>query len=608
MNSPSSYQQKLAQYLKSGLSPKTLKKIKSMSDPLETGRFLYNAGYYKALLKFSMDNLKKNKQVPWPFVMKTLTDHNINLSKEAAKILLKSLLPKYREKHPWLSACGEWADISHEFQAFIQSQRKISQENISSTKPTVKTDLTVKSRQYIKQMDDPTNPNIKTTAKTNIIPEDDSPSEKQIDNSALYAKEATQPDITTPEDDSPSEKQIDNSALYAKEATQPDITTPEDDSPSEKQIDNSALYAKEATQPDVTTPEDDSPSEKQIDNSALYAKEAVQPDVTTPATQQSKPKEEALTPADAKPTEKTKQAGDSAIVLLDNPYAKVKTQEDIIADSNTSSEQTNYSLQMTHKTELSDNTLDSNHHSEQMNNAIPIIEETEPTENSALYKRERTQPDITPDMDEQQLLKQLEFVQAKGLMEEEKKITALLLKKNPKKYEQLDKELKMKKALHFLQEQQSSGRKRKPSHSPESHKVSEQISHRLVQLCGETVHLAEKHPKQAKDLAVFLYTMGWPEQAIKILEKNIQHTSDYWFYLNWLMEVKQYAVVLDMTNQLLTQFKPNSETLFPITYIKAQALYSLGEKEKAISYMSDIVKVRPEYKSARHFIEEWVEA
>ena len=572
MNSPSSYQQKLAQYLKSGLSPKTLKKIESMSDPLETGRFLYNAGYYKALLKFSMNNLKKNKQVPWPFVMKTLTNHNITLPKEVTKILLKSLLPKYREKHPWLAACGEWMEISHEFQAFIQSRRETLQESLPSTKSKIQTNITVKSKQHIKQMDDPTEPNIKTTARTNIM--------QEIDNSL---------------------EQTSNSVLYTKEASQPDDVLQETDDPS-KQMDNSTLHTKEATQPDKL-PETDDPS-GQTDSSTFYTKEVTQAD-TVPDAPLSNPAEAAPLTSDTKTTEKTKEAADSPVVLLDNPFTKVKTQENIPADPSIQSSQTNYSLQMTHKTELPDITSDFNQHSAQMDNAISTNEETE---NSVLYKRERTQPDITPDLDEQQLLKQLEFVKAKGLIEEEKKITALLLKKNPKKYEQLDRELKMKKALHFLQEQQSRGRKEKLSHLPQPQNISKQNSPRALQLYKETTRLTEKHPEKAKDLAIFLYTMGWPEQAIKILEKNIQHSSDYWFYLNWLMEIKQYAVVLDMTNQLLTQFKPDSETLFPITYIKAQALYALGEKDKAISYMSDIVKVRPEYKSARHFIEEWTEA
>ena len=517
MDSSSSYQMKLAQYLKSGLSPKILKKIESMPDALETGRFLYNAGYYKTLLIFSLNNLKKKKQVPWPFVMKTLTNHNITLSKEVSTILLKSLLPKYKEKHPWLSACGEWAEISHEFQALIQSQRKVSQSNPPDTQPTIQTDVTVKSSQHSEQIDSSTLPNFKTTAKTDIL-------------------------------------------------------------------------------------SNTIPNSEQVDSSSLYEKKEIQSDIT-PDSEQSKPAE-ALT-SNTKVPEENKETDDPAVVLLDNPFIGVKTQEDIALNPGTPSKQADRSIPITDKPELPEITSGFNQHSEQMDNSIPL---TKQTDSSVLYKKEETQPDITPDSDEQQLLRQLEFVQAKDLIEEEKKIIAILLNKNPEKYKQLDKELKMKEALHFLQKQKSTGREEKTSHWPLAKNVSEKTNLYAIRLCEETVRLTEKHPKKAKDLAIFLYTMGWPDHAIKILEKNIQNISDYWFYLDWLMEIKQHAVVLDMANQLLTKFKPDSETLFPITYIKAQALYALGEKEKAVSYMSDIVKVRPEYKSARHFIEEWTEA
>lgn len=514
---------KLAQYLKSGLSPKILKKIEAMPDALEIGRFLYNAGYYKTLLKFSVNNLKKKKQVPWPFVMKTLTNHNITLSKEASAILLKFLLPKYKEKHPWLSACGEWAEISHEFQALIQSQWKASQSSLQDTKPIIQTDVTMKSNQHSEQIDDSTLPNIKTTAKTDILSDTISNSE-QVDSSNLYEKKETGPDIT-------------------------------------------------------------------------------------PDSEQSKP-EEALT-ANIKAPEKNKKTDNPDVVLLDNPFAGVKTQTEVKVQKGiklnpvASPKQEDRSIPITEKPKLQEITSGFNQHLEQMDNSIPI---TKQTDSSVIYKREETGPDTTPDSNEQQLLRQLEFVQVKDLIEEEEKIIAILLNKNPEKYKQLDKELKMKKALYFLQKQKSKGRDKSISHWPLAKNASKKNNLYAVKLYEETIRLTEKYPKKAKNLAIFLYTMGWPDQAIKILEKNIQSISDHWFYLDWLMEIKKYAVALDMTNQLLTKFKPDSETLFPITYIKAQALYALGEKEKAISYMSDIVKVRPEYKSARHFIEEWTEA
>ena len=91
---------------------------------MEAGRFLYNAGYYRVLLEFSLNNLQKKKPAPWPFVMKVLTDHKINLPKEAVKPLLKIFLTQFKKNRVLFSACGEWAEISPEFRNLIQSESK----------------------------------------------------------------------------------------------------------------------------------------------------------------------------------------------------------------------------------------------------------------------------------------------------------------------------------------------------------------------------------------------------------------------------------------------------------------------------------------------------
>ena len=535
MNSPSSYQIKLAQYLKMGLSPKTLKKITAMSDVLETGRFLYNAGYYKTLLKFSLNNLRKKKKVPWPFVMKTLTDHNITFSTEAAKTLLESLLSEYKEKHPWLSACGEWAEISPEFQEFIQFQRKQFQSRLQATNPNSQEGITMKPHPSLTQTENLTSRNTKTTKKIETLQQSE-----QTDYSVLYKPEDSQPEIA-------------------------------------------------------------------------------------PGSEQSNPEEVLTSPIQT--TEEKKETEKPSVVFSDNSLTETKTQKDTILNPDThskqsvlyesgesqmeraqDSEQLKEGEEAFSPIENKSNQPELNPFSEQFDPFIQRDEQPEQAENSAFYKKEEAYPNITTELNESQLLKQLEFVQAKELIEAEKKIIAILLKKNPEKYKQLETELKIKEALHLLQKKKTTGKGEKESHWPLSQEVSEKTPPQMIQLCKETSRLAEKYPEKAKYLAIFLYTMGRPEEAIKILEKNIQTPSDYWFYLNWLMEIKQYAIVLDMTNQLLTTFKPHSESLFPITYIKAQALYALGEKDKAISYMSDIVKVRPEYKSARHFIEQWTEA
>ena len=78
------------------------------------------------------------------------------------------------------------------------------------------------------------------------------------------------------------------------------------------------------------------------------------------------------------------------------------------------------------------------------------------------------------------------------------------------------------------------------------------------------------------------------------------------FYLEWLFEMQQYTASIELANQLLDSIDEDPEKLFFINYIKAQALYYLGEKKEAIQYLNDIIVIRPDYKSAQSLMEKWL--
>ena len=516
-SSPRRIQKQLAEYLKSGLSPEVIKKISRLPDEMEVGRFLYNAGYYRALLEFSVNNLQKKKPVPWPFVMKALTDHNITSPKEAVKPLLKILLYQFDLKTPgsdrrdrraqrsfglpganqnragilsrykpknsskisvtgfekdrlWFFACGEWAKISPEFQALTQFD---SEEKSSYT----------------------------STAGLKQSPEDMKSALKDLEE---YTEEQSPADK-----DKPLQEEL------------PSLNM----SVSQTSLDQNNKQLNFKT---------DEPENQQT----AHSKKTDEPALSS-----------------------------SAEALDSLSFSKDRTG--------------------------GEGNWDLSKHPEQSKSGFF----------SSGFKQINKEDSV--DLEEQQLFRQLEFVQAKGLVEEEEKIIRALMRKKPKKYKDLDKELKMKKALDFLQSQKLSGGEGKATHRFLSQVVSKEESSCKVRICEEAALLAEKHPEKTKDLAVFLYMLGRPDWSLKVLERNLKNISEYWFYLNWLLEVRKYAVALDITNRLLVKLKFDSESLFPITYIKAQALYALGEKDKAVSYMSDIVKVRPAYKSAWHFLEEW---
>lgn len=207
-----------------------------------------------------------------------------------------------------------------------------------------------------------------------------------------------------------------------------------------------------------------------------------------------------------------------------------------------------------------------------------------------------------------ELLKKLEFVQSQGLLEEEETIINQLLEieSDSKKYLLLKKKIEEKKALQFIKKQKLSHQK-KVFHEKKSFSPIPQEDHLKSQLLKATCSIAEKYPKKAKNLAVFLYMMGWPDMGLKLLDITKATIGEAaWFYLEWLFEVQQYTASIELANQLLDSTHGDPEKLFFINYIKAQALYYLGEKKEAIQYLNDIMVIRPDYKSAQSLMEKWL--
>ena len=507
-------QEQLAEYLKSGLSPKVIKKISRLPDEMEAGRFLYNAGYYRALLEFSLNNLRKKKPAPWPFVMKALTDHNISLPKEAVKPLLKFFLTRFEENRLWFSACGEWAKISPEFRALIQSGLKEKPHRFSSDGPKPSPEDTKSALKG----------SVGYTEEQHPLYENKPPQEEVISLSSAFSPKA---------DLDQNSKQSNLKSLEPEKQSSPQYKT---NKPPQEEAISLDLPDFSQISPDQNNEQLNFKTDKHENRPSAHSKK------------------------------------------IDKPPLN-ETAED--SDSISFSEETN----------SPPGGWDLSKHPEKPK--------------SGFFSSKPVSEGDSVDLEEQQLFRQLEFVQAKGLVEEEEKIIRALMKKNPKKYKDLNKELKMKKALEFLQSQKLSEGEEKSARRFLSQAVSKKESPCKDRICKTAGLLAEKHPERAKDLAVFLYMLGWPDGSLKVLERNLQNISEYWFYLSWLLEVRKYAVALDITNRLFVKLQSDSESLFPITYIKAQALYALGEKDKAVSYMSDIVRVRPAYKSARHFLEEW---
>lgn len=203
-----------------------------------------------------------------------------------------------------------------------------------------------------------------------------------------------------------------------------------------------------------------------------------------------------------------------------------------------------------------------------------------------------------------ELLKKLEFVQSQELIDEERQLIKQLLEMEPnnKHYLHFQENLKEKTARQLIKKhKQKLSLKKEPSLL-----LATTDNPFKKELLKEVSKAVRQHPERVKDIAVFLYMMGWPDAALKLLDQVNENTENYWFYLEWLIEIKQYTASVELCQQLLENTDGDPEKLFLINYIKAQALYHLGEKKEAIKYLNDILTIRPDYKSAGSLMEKWM--
>lgn len=224
----------------------------------------------------------------------------------------------------------------------------------------------------------------------------------------------------------------------------------------------------------------------------------------------------------------------------------------------------------------------------------------------AVYIQEMEEKNLSEERD---LLEQLEFVQAQQLIKEEEEIIIklLLIDSENSKYKQLKSELEEKKAILTIEDQKRTADKTdrlenyiSPSFLFEKHPLKDKWF-KIISLA------AKKNSKHTKNMALFLYFCHWPDKALNVLETHISRISDYWFYLDWVIETKQYTKGLELINHLFLEMgEEDAASFLPLIYIKSQMLYALGRKSEAIEYLTTISQVKPDYKSTQYLLDKWL--
>lgn len=109
----------------------------------------------------------------------------------------------------------------------------------------------------------------------------------------------------------------------------------------------------------------------------------------------------------------------------------------------------------------------------------------------------------------------------------------------------------------------------------------------------------------AFDLAVAFWFMEDYNRALEILAYAPPGLSSEWMRAETLFEARRFVEALEQLNLLEVKYVDDPESVFAVSYLRAQCLHELGQHATALEILQSIVRVRSQYRSAHALILKW---
>lgn len=126
-----------------------------------------------------------------------------------------------------------------------------------------------------------------------------------------------------------------------------------------------------------------------------------------------------------------------------------------------------------------------------------------------------------------------------------------------------------------------------------------------LDLSKAVIERAKKKPESAYDLSILLTQMELFDAALECLRYSPTSLEKDWLNLDLLVKSKNYLSAIDESFDIEKKYADNPETIFATLHLRAQALYGLGEKEKAIQLLEVLVATAPRNQTAKVLLETW---
>lgn len=201
-------------------------------------------------------------------------------------------------------------------------------------------------------------------------------------------------------------------------------------------------------------------------------------------------------------------------------------------------------------------------------------------------------------------LRSLQALLVDGLWPEAENIANKILIDFPENKEAEDalKKLRFEQALETLKKQ-----KNKDSSSLDqiSYSKSGDDDKQVLATKKHLLDLAKKEPSWNYDLSIALFSIGFHQEALDLLEKDTSYSS-FLLRMEILLEERKFFIMIEELESYAKKHQfVNNDSEFAISYLYAKALWGAGENKKAIEQMENILKYRPDYRIAENLVREW---
>lgn len=203
-----------------------------------------------------------------------------------------------------------------------------------------------------------------------------------------------------------------------------------------------------------------------------------------------------------------------------------------------------------------------------------------------------------------ELIEQLTTLRTQQLYEQEKSLLARLTKLYPDD-EDVKREVLEHRQRYALDVLSKHRRVSGPMHFEAEIQDAEMLQ---IQGCVQDniLMLAFDDSTLARDLAVAAVMLDMVDTALTVLDNApADEIESRWLRAELLLISRRYLELLQELARLELDFSEDSETFFGTAYLRAQALWGLGQKHTAIEVLESLLAARPHYRSGLSLLSVW---